>query len=195
MNETLPPISEPQFPPNYPFAFVEPVVLKEGSLVLIRPIRPDDAPRLQHGFTHLSSESIYYRFLDATKQLTNEQARRLSNLDYHSQMALVGTIFEDDAEHLVGVARYALRGDEHPGEAETAVIVRDDYQGRGLATLMFARLIRYAARHEVTHFVGTVHQSNQKVMSLIRHSGFPFERAMIEPGVFFVKVRIENPPK
>lgn len=195
MNETYTEESEPQFPPAYPFSYIEPVVLRNGKLVLIRPIRPDDAPRLQHGFTHLSPESIYYRFLEVTKQLTDEQAKRLSNLDYQTQMALVASVIEKDFEHLVGVARYAMRGSDYPGEAETAVIVRDDYQGQGLATMLFARLIRYASKHGVNQFVGTIHQSNHSVMNLIRHSGFPFEREMIEPGVFLVKIKIDQWPE
>lgn len=192
MNETYSETSEPQFPPGYPFSYIEPVVLRNGKLVLIRPIRPDDAPRLQHGLTHLSPESIYYRFLEATKQITDEQAQRLSNLDYQTQMALVASVIENDFEHLVGVARYAMRGPDYPGEAETAVIVRDDYQGQGLATMLFARLIRYASKNGVNQFIGTIHQSNRSVMNLIRHSGFPFEREMIEPGVFFVRIRIDQ---
>jgi acetyltransferase len=177
-------------PPNYPAEWVGSATLENGAVVTVRPIRPDDAPRLQEGFSHLSAESIYYRFLDTTKQITDEQARRLSDLDYINQMALVATIFEAGEERLIGVARYALVGPQMPGGAETAVIVRDDYQGHGLGTLLYVRLIEYARQHGVQTLIAAIHQSNAGIMKFIRRSGLPFEREMLEPGTMLVKIHL-----
>lgn len=179
-----------QLPANYPAAWVGEGTLEDGTRVVIRPIRPDDAPRLQEGFTHLSAESIYYRFLDSTNQLSDEQARRLSTLDYLTHMALVASVSEEGQERLVGVARYALVGAETPAAAETAVIVRDDYHGRGLGTLLYVRLIDYARQHGVQTLVATIHQSNSRIMQFIRRSGLPFDREMLEPGTLLVKIHI-----
>jgi acetyltransferase len=179
-------------PANYPSTWIGAATLQDGLVVIIRPIRPDDAARLQEGFTHLSADSIYYRFLDSTKQITDEQARRLSNLDYVNQMALVATITEDGEERLVGVARYALVGDKSPGAAETAVIVRDDYHGRGLGTILYTRLIEYAQQHGVQVFVATVHQSNTRIMKFIRRSGLSFDREVLEPGTLLIKIHLDT---
>jgi acetyltransferase len=189
---TAEPISK-ALPANYPSEWIETVTLANSEMVTIRPILPGDAPRLQEGFTHLSSESIYYRFLDTAKQLSDKQANQLANLDYLIQMALVASIVEEGDERLVGVARYALVGEKEPGAAETAVVVRDDFQGRGLGTLLYERLIRYARQHGVKYFTSTIHQSNAKVMKFIRKSGLTFEREMIEPGVFLVRIFLEPP--
>jgi GNAT superfamily N-acetyltransferase len=180
-------------PANYPSEWVETVTLSGGETVTIRPILPGDAPRLQEGFTHLSSESIYYRFLDTARQLSDKQAHQLANLDYLLQMAMVASIVEENEERLVGVARYVLVGEKEPGAAETAVVVRDDFQGRGLGILLYERLIRYARQHGVKYFTGTIHQSNAKVMKFIRKSGLHFEREMIEPGVFLVRIYLDLP--
>lgn len=179
-------------PPGYPAEWVEQVHLKDGVLVNIRPILPVDWTLLQEGFTRLSPQSIYYRFLESARQLSDEQAHRLANLDYQDRMALVAVIEEQGIERLVGVARYAFSPEHGPGAAETAVVVRDDYHGRGLGTLLYERLIRYARQHGVMTFIGAIHQSNSVVMKFIRKSGLPFEREMIEPGTFLVKIHLNG---
>lgn len=183
---------KPVQPNNYPADYVETVVLKDETRVVIRPIRPDDAPRLQEGFRHLSPETIYYRFLEATNEITDEQARQLTTLDYQKEMALVGTILEGDTEHIIGVARYALIGSDDPGVAETAVVVRDDYQGRGLGSLLYVHLIDYARQHGVLRFDAIVHQSNARIMKFIRRSGLDVEREMLEPGIMLVKIYLNS---
>ncbi len=182
--------TDSQLPANYPADWVSAAVLADGTAVVLRPIRPDDASRLQEGFTHLSAESIYYRFLDSTNQISDEQARRLSNLDYLNHMALVATIIEAGEERLIGVARDALVGAQMPGAAETAVIVRDDYHNRGLGTLLYVRLIDYARQHGVQTLIATVHQSNARIMKFIRRSGLRFEREVLEPGTMLVKIHL-----
>ncbi|MCU0488985.1 MAG: GNAT family N-acetyltransferase [Anaerolineales bacterium] len=179
-------------PPGYPAEWTEQVPLRDGARVTIRPILPRDAPLLQEGFTRLSAQSIYYRFLESARQLSDEQAQRLANLDYQDRMALVAVIEEQGIERLVGVARYAFSPEHGPGAAETAVVVRDDYHGRGLGTILYKRLILYAQQHGVTTFIGTIHQSNNVVMKFIRKSGLPFEREMIEPGTFLVKIHLNG---
>ncbi len=75
-------------PENYPENSIERAILRDGTQILVRPIRPDDAPRLQHGFTHLSPESIYLRFLETFKGLSDQQAENFATVDYQDRMAL-----------------------------------------------------------------------------------------------------------
>ncbi len=181
-----------QLPSAYPVGWEGAVTLKDGLVVWIRPIRPDDASRLQEGFMHLSAESRYYRFLDTARQLSDEQAHRLANLDYQNQMAFVATMIENGEEYVIGVARYARVEGETPGATETAVVVGDDYQGRGLGTLLYIRLIDYARQHGIQAFTATIHQSNTGIMKFIRKGGLPFERKMLEPGVFLVTIYLNK---
>jgi acetyltransferase len=172
---------------KYPYEYIEDVTLEDGSIVTIRPIRPDDAPRLQEGFKRLSPETIYLRFLEAYKEMTDEQAHQYANVDYHQRMALVGCVQEDGEERLVVVARYALiEGD--PGAAEAAIVVRDDYQRRGLGTIAMTQLARYARNHDVDNFYGTILMSNFGIMRFIKRSGLKFERKILEPGTWEVRV-------
>ena len=181
-------------PENYPSDYIEEVTLKDGSKVLLRPIRPDDAPRLQHAFQHLSPQTIYLRFLESAKELSDAQAHAFANLDYHNRMAFVGCIQEDGEEHVVVSARYALVGPQEPGTVEAAIVVRDDYQGRGLGLVTLDRLVRYAVKHDVSTLLATVHTSNARIMSFFKHSGLPFDRKMLEPGAWEIRLRLPKQP-
>jgi len=178
---------------DYPSEYIEKVNLLDGTPVTIRPIRPDDASGLQAGFQRLSPESVYLRFLETFNMLTDKQARDFAEVDYCHKMAMVAEIQEDDQDNLIGVARYALVGESNSKLAESAVVVVDEYQGRGLGTLLLDRLVKYARDHGVEAFLGTIHHSNAKIMRFIRRSGFPAEKQMLEPGVWEVRVKLETP--
>lgn len=192
MNYTIDPTTQANLPPGYPYEWIGSVTLRDGTLVTIRPIRPDDAPRLQEGFTRLSARTIYLRFLQATSQLSDEQAKRFANLDYQTQMALVGSIQEQGEEQLIGVARYALVGSGDQEAAECAVVVRDDYQQRGLGTHLLVKLVQYARQQGILAFIATVLASNSPVMNFIWKSGLHYDRKMVEPGVFQIRILLED---
>ena len=188
MNRTSDLSENPEIIENYPFEAIEKTELKDGSKVTIRPIRPEDAPLLQAGFSRLSPESIYLRFLETFNALTDKQAREFSTVDYHQRMALVAEIIEDGQKSLIGVARYAM---VEPGVAESAIVVIDEYQSRGLGTILLDRLVKYARTQGVQAFLATVHFTNARIMRFIKRSGLPTEKKMLEPGVWEIRVSIE----
>lgn len=178
---------------DYPSEYIEEVNLLDGTRLTIRPIRPDDAAGLQAGFQRLSPESVFLRFLETFHMLTDKLARDFADVDYHNKMALVAEIQENGQHNLIGVARYALVGEPDSKLAESAVVVVDEYQGRGLGTLLLDLLVKYARDHGVETFLGTIHHSNAKIMRFVRRSGFPAEKKMVEPGVWEVRVKLEKP--
>ena len=182
--------SEQELPGIYPGDYVEQVELRDGTPVTIRPIRPDDAPKLQSGFLRLSPQSVYLRFLDSFKELSDEQAHAFSTLDYQTRMALVAETREGETANLIGVARYALIDPEQPGTAESAIVVLDEYQKRGLGSIMLRLLVKYAIEHGVETFLATVHLSNTAILRFIQRSGFPFEKKMLEPGVWEIRIHV-----
>jgi acetyltransferase len=177
---------------QYPQKWIEQIVLPDGTPVTIRPIRPEDAPKLQSAFKRLSIQSVYYRFLQVFAQLTDQQARDFANLDYYQRMALVAEIQEAGEPSLIGVARYAMLPGDEPGLAESAVVVIDEFQKRGLGSFLLRRLVRYARSHDVQTFLATVHVSNAQIMRFIQRSGFPAEKKMIEPGVWEIRIRLRK---
>ncbi len=175
---------------DYPAEYIETVRLRDGASVQIRPICPEDAPLLQEAFKRLSPTSVYMRFFKAASELSAEEARSLATVNYRDQMAFVGSIEEGGQERLVASARYHVLSQGEPGRAEAAIVVRDDYQQRGLGSQMMQRLIRYARAHGVTAFVATVHLSNAVVMSFIQKSGLEFSKKILEPGVWEITIHL-----
>ena len=170
----------------------EPAVLRDGTPVIIRSIRTEDAPRLQSLFRRLSRESVYYRFLELRKELTGQEARRLAELDYEEQMALVASReeCEECEEELIGVARYAVIPGSQPREAEAAIVVEDSYQNRGLGALLLERLTAYAVAHGINAFVATIRNDNRRVLRLVERSGLPAE-FKLEAGTLVLRVELQ----
>jgi RimJ/RimL family protein N-acetyltransferase len=171
----------------------EAVDLRDGTPVVIRPIRLDDAARLQSLFARLSSDTIYYRFLGLRKELPYEEAKRLTDVDYETRMALVATCVQHGDEEIVGVARYAVISGTWPAEAEAAIVVEDRYQGKGLGTVMLERMVAYASAHGIRSFVATVRHDNARMMRFIRRSGLPTQ-SRVEAGVWEIRVELKRVP-
>jgi RimJ/RimL family protein N-acetyltransferase len=163
--------------------------LRDGSAVLIRPIRPDDAPHLQLLHSRLSPESIYYRYLDCRRAITPAQAREQAEVDYHTRMALVAVREEAGSEQIIGVARYAQAAGREPGIADVAVVVEDRFQNQGLGTRLLDLLARCALENGIPAFTGTVHCQNGRILRYIRRSGLPVERRL-ELGIWELRINL-----
>ncbi|HSJ54301.1 MAG TPA: GNAT family N-acetyltransferase [Anaerolineae bacterium] len=162
------------------------VHLRDGTAVTIRPIVPEDAPLLQALFHRLSPESIFFRFLGRPKELPRQQAERLANLDYRRQMAFVATLGGD----IIGVARYAQSSYHEEGLMEAAVVVEDEYQSRGLGTILLNHLSDYAREQGVLAFLASIHQTNDRILGFIRKSGLRTE-SRIEAGLWEIRVYLD----
>ena len=159
--------------------------------IAIRPIRPDDATRLQAAFAQLSPETIYDRFMGYKKALPDQEARELTSLDYDSHMALVAT--ETDVhgeESIIGVARYYVVNDE-PDCAEFPIVIGEEHQRQGLGTHLMTRLMEYAQAHGIRTFLGFAHGENYRLLRFVQRSGLPIERKL-KGGLWEVRVRLEG---
>lgn len=170
----------------------EPVTLKDGTQIIIRPIRPDDAEDLQETFQRLSRDSIYLRFLSVKKELSDEEARTLSSVDYSARMAFVAICKENGREIVVGVSRYALLDASKPEMAESAVVVADEYQGRGIGKLLLRRLIGYARAKGIQTLRGNMQIGNNRMLELVRRSGLPHQTRFVD-GIWEVSIDIRQP--
>lgn len=150
------------------------LTLREGVLVRMRPIRPDDAPRLVALYDHLSRDSRYQRFFSVMQRLPTDWARFLATVDYERRFALVAEA-PGDPDTLIAVARYEP-GSE-PDTAEVAFAVQDDWQGRGLGTQMFAALLAAAEGNGIRRFQAWVLGDNRRMLALITRFGDVQRRA------------------
>ena len=170
----------------------EPVTLKDGTHIVIRPIRPDDADDLQATFQRLSMESIYLRFLSFKKELSDEEARYLATVDYSSRMAFVALCTENGKDIVVGVSRYALLDAGDPEMAESAVVVADEYQGRGIGKLLLWRLVSYARARGIHFLSGNLQVGNNRMLDLVKRSGLPHRTRFVD-GIWEVTIDIAQP--
>ena len=121
-----------------------PIALRDGSHVRIRQGHSTDKELLRRGFERLSPESRYRRFLAPIPELTEDMVRYLTEIDHHDHEAMIA--LDEDTGEGIGVARY-VRDPQRPEVAEVAVTVIDDWQGRGLGTLLL-EVISARARDE-----------------------------------------------
>ncbi len=161
--------------------------LKDGTRVTIRPIQADDADHLKDTFDHLSMETIYLRFLSFKKELPDEEARYLATVDYTTRMAFVAVCQKNERDIVVGVARYALVDSDKDKIAESAVVVQDEYQGRGIGTLLLRRLLIYAKAKGIHHLRGFMQLGNNRMVDLVKNSGLPYKTRFVD-GVWEVNV-------
>jgi RimJ/RimL family protein N-acetyltransferase len=145
-----------------------PLVLRDGSAVLIRPVRGTDAPLLADGFARLSPRSRRMRFLGAKTTLSAAELRYFTEVDHHDHEA-IGALSAADGRG-VGIARY-VRDTDDPQAAEIAVTVVDDWQGRGLGTELLSRLSDRARQAGIHRFTALVAAENVTVAGLARKLG------------------------
>jgi acetyltransferase len=148
--------------------------LPDGTTVLLRPIRPEDEP-LEHEFlSGLSEETMRTRFFSPIKEITHEMLVRFCNIDYEREMAIVAEIREGQKRKIVGIGRLIA---EPPFDAaEFAVLVHDDYQGKGLGYKLVDVLIGIAHDKDLEKMYGTVLSENEKMLAVCRKLGFQAKR-------------------
>jgi len=164
------------------------ITLASGETIHIRPIRPDDAVRLQASHVKMSPETIYDRFMGYKKTLPEQEARYLASLDYDRHMALVATL----EENIIGVARYHVVKNEPQG-AEFAIVISDSHQRLGLGTHLMKRLMEYAQTHGICIFLGFAHQGNMRLLRFVQRSGLPIERKF-KDGIWELRVNLKGIP-
>jgi GNAT superfamily N-acetyltransferase len=143
-------------------------VLADGTVVFVRPIRPEDAALIREGFERLSPESRYRRFFGAVTHLNDELLEYLTNVDGVSHVAFVaGQVTLDlKAERGLGVARF-VRLPNEPDVAEAAVTVVDDMQGKGIGRILLTTLAAAARERGVKRFRGEVLATNQPIRQIL----------------------------
>jgi acetyltransferase len=166
--------------------------LHDGRVVSIRPVQPDDGPRLQALVRRLSPESRFFRFMEYLKELSAAQAAVFTNLDYHQRMALAAVIEQGGEEQVIAVARYALQPGGEPGRAEVGVVVEDAYQSLGLGTHLLAQLTIYARQHGIHTFIASIYPTNERILKFIQQSGLKFKRRFVE-GAWEVSILLTPP--
>jgi acetyltransferase len=163
--------------------------LADGAVVRMRPIRPDDEPRLIALYDHLGRQTIYQRFFTLMPKLPGDWARSLANVDYIRRFALVLDRESAAGPELIGVARYEPT--EDPTTAETAFVIRDEFQGRGYGKTLLDALLATAEAHGIRRFRAFVLADNRRMLRMLARYTRIVER-QLDSGV--IELTFERTP-
>ncbi len=144
--------------------------LKDGSQVLIRPIRPEDRERESDFIARLSPEARRFRFLGTMQVASSALLDQLMRVDGHNATAFVALAHEDGVLREVGVSRYSAAGDDQ--RCECAVTVADNWRHRGLAVTLMRHLIDRARRNGFRQMYSLDDSGNEPMHELARYLGF-----------------------
>ena len=154
--------------------------MRDGAVVIIRPIRPEDEPKMVRFHETLSERSVYLRYfhhMHLSARVTHERLTRICFIDYDREMVLVA---ESDKGDIIAVGR--LTRDHAPEEAEFALLVSDVWHEHGLGTELLRRLVSLAAKEGIRHISGDILAENRAMIEICRQLGFQVQYS-IEDGV------------
>ncbi len=164
------------------------VELRDGRVVLVAPLHPDDRARYLAALEKTSPDSLYKRFLTPVERLSESQLRYLLEIDHRDHEALM--VVDEDAGEAVAVGRF-VRLDDRPRAAEAAVIVVDDWQGNGLGKALCRLLAQRAREMGIEVFEATLLAENTAMMALLTSLG-PVRRTATEGPSIVVEVALPD---
>ncbi len=154
----------------YPKSLERELPLRDGTRLLLRPIRPEDAAAEQRFVARLSPQTLYMRLHAPVRELPLEQLIRFTQIDYDREMAFVAVDRQAEPGEIRAIARYARLADsEH---AEFAVTVEDSWQGRGLGSAMMDAIEQCARRRNLAVMFGYVLNENDAMRRLMVTRGY-----------------------
>ncbi|WP_435300225.1 GNAT family N-acetyltransferase [Timonella sp. A28] len=172
----------------YPEHWEADVVLRDGTPVHVRPIRPSDKDALQAFHVAQSERSIYFRFFSAMERLSEKDLSRFTETDNTDRVALIATLTRHHAaEAIVGVARFDRIA---PDEAEVAFNISDTLQGRGLGSVLLEHVAAAAREVGVRKFYAEVLPQNGKMLSVFKEAGYQ-QAQTVDDGIVTVTVDLD----
>ncbi len=172
----------------YPRDLVQRSDLSDGTRIIIRPIRPEDAIIEREFVNSLSQQSRYFRFMYSMPEITPELLSRFTQIDYDREMALIAVTDIDNEIEQVGVARYHTLPDQV--SCEFAIVIADDWQNRGVARRLMRALVEAARSRRFTQMIGTVLVENRRMIDFVKSLGFRVETSPEDPQLMEVTLEL-----
>jgi len=170
----------------YPSQWQRHIELRDGLRVFVRPIRPEDEPRIHEFLQRVTPNDLRLRFFAPMREFSHQFIARLTQLDYARAMAFVG--FDEATRQMVGVVR--IHSDSIYETGEYAILLRSDVKGRGLGWELMRLLIEYAKSEGLKTISGDVLKENTIMLEMCRHLGFEVKADPVEHGICNVKLEL-----
>jgi acetyltransferase len=153
---------------------------RDGVEYRIRPVHHNDVDRERQFIDGLSERTRYERTMGLRRAPSPERIEELVHVDYQGRMAFVATLGTARAERFIGIARYI---GETGGGCEFAVVVADEWQGRGIGSALMSTLIGYARAHSIPALDGVIRATNSRMVALARRMGMTLRLSEFDPTI------------
>ncbi|MDE1328610.1 bifunctional acetate--CoA ligase family protein/GNAT family N-acetyltransferase [Vibrio aestuarianus] len=154
----------------YPSELEERVTLRDNSVVMLRPILPEDEPQHAEFIHNVSKEDLYKRFFSDVGEFNHEALANFTQIDYDREMAFVAVDNNDGEGKIIGVSR-ALINPENT-DAEFAILIRSDLKGNGLGKILLQKVIDYCRLKGTVQISGMTMPTNRGMLTLAQKLGF-----------------------
>jgi acetyltransferase len=171
----------------YPSRYEMSVNLRDGTEVFLRPVKETDGPLLLELFKELSPSSVRPRFLSVLHGLPGELITQFTHADYKKSFGLAGLIKIENAWPIIGVARYAY--DSERELPELAVVVRDDWHGKGLGSILLSRVIGIGKENGFSRFEAMIDSQNKTIMHIFRQIGVHYKICRKEQEAYVIEIQ------
>lgn len=163
----------------------------EGVNVFLRPVKISDEPLLKTFFYSLSEKTMYKRFIQARRDMPHDKLQEFFVvIDYTKQMVVLATVEHEGIEIVTGVAQF--RGNEGSHTAEVAIVVKDEYQNRGIGTELLTYVTYIAKKQGLLGFSAEVLKENRAMLHLFEKMGFNIEKEVM-PDVYTLRLGFREP--
>ena len=170
----------------YPTEWERQMKLRDGTGILVRPVRPEDEPLYVPFFAAVTADDLRLRFFAPVKEFSHTFIARFTQIDYARAMAFIAV--EEATGAMLGVVR--LHADADYASGEYAILVRSDLKGKGLGWLLMQLIIEYARAEGVRSIHGQVLQENTMMLEMCRELGFHIETDPQERACVVVTLRL-----
>lgn len=153
----------------------------KGLSILLRPVKLSDEPLLKDFFNFLSDQSLYRRFISMRQDMPHERLQEFVVIDYTKEMVILATLREGEVEKVVGIGQYGIN--EENRTAEVALVVKDEYQNKGIGGELLSYLTYLAKREGLLGFTAEVLVENKPMLHLFEKMGFDIMKRITQ-GVY-----------
>ncbi len=160
----------------YPTRYVTPWRLSDGTEVILRPIRPEDEPMIGEFLNTLSEETLRQRYFVNHLNISHELLVRFVNNECDREIAIVAGGTRGKKKRIIGVGRLMAEADR--GRSEFAVVVHDDWQGRGLGFKLTDTIIGIAQEKGLKEISGYIDSKNRRMLRVVAELGFVAEETV-----------------
>lgn len=185
-DQILPPDETAQHPDDWEIT----QLCGEGEKVLYRPIMPTDERSLREFFHALPHHGPYVRFISAMRVFPQRNLQALINIDYKKEMSVLGLVGAVGAERVIALGRYVL--DEETNMAEVDFAVRQEWQGKGVASYLLNHLVKIARSKHIAGFVAYADPSNQAATAVFHNTGYVVHR-LLSKDIHRITIYFDQP--